>query len=192
MDNNKKVGPPRLPGQAPKIDETKLQSKQNYAPMSAELSKYPSSSIVRQQEVNQDNPVLVIGFKHKKLVISLIAIIVSLLIAVGIVFAVLPMPTRPADVEIEFRVTGELDLIRLDSTVSPGEIQKVMPGDAFNSKFTVSNIDRFNNNGKVYVRVRLISYIEENGFENAYYDIFNYNMEGNTNWIEGCDGLLYN
>lgn len=191
MDNNKKICPPRLPGQLPKIDDSKIQDKKIYAPMSEELSKYPSSSVVRQQGVKRDNPVLVLAFKHKKLVISLIAIFASLLIATGIIFLVLPKPTRPADVWIKFDVSSEYELIRLDSSVSPGVVQKVMPGDTFNSKFTVSNTDELENNGEVYVRIRLYSVIKENGIDNIYYDIFDFNLEGNNNWCQGGDGYLY-
>ena len=58
-------------------------------------------------------------------------------------------------------------------------------------EITYYNTDELENNGEVYVRIRLISFVKENGEYNAFYDIFNYNMEGNTSWFEGADGFLY-
>lgn len=184
------IKPPILPTDKPKLQAKKEVNKPNLniAPMSKELSNRQNTSVVAQSPVKQQSPELVLSFKHKKLVISIVAVVLALALITGIVFAVWPKPTRPADIFINFDVTGEFDFgdIGFSYSITAGQANKLMPGDSFNSKFDITSTDDEGSTEEVYVRVRVVSVVESNQYSN----IFSFNI-ANDNWYEGVDGYLY-
>lgn len=183
------IKPPKLPDsintQKPKeVKKPNL----NLAPMSTELGSRESKSVVKNEKITQQAPELVLSSKTKKIVISVVAVVLALVLALGVAFAVWPKPARPAEIFINFNVTGEFDFddVELDHTMMAGQSNKVMPGDSFNARFDISSTDDEGSTEEVYVRIKLYAIAEDN----LYSDMFSYNFT-NDNWYVGYDGYIY-
>ena len=183
------IKPPKLPGADIENKPKEIKKPNlNLAPMSSELGSRQNKTIVSTQKIVPDTPELVLSSKSKKIIIGVVSGIIAIVLVLGLLFAVWPKPTSPADIFIDFDVTGEFDFddISFNETIAPGQTNKVMPGDSFNAKFDITSTDDKGSTDEVYVRIKLYAIAENNYYSN----LFSYNVS-NDDWFEGADGYIY-
>lgn len=142
--------------------------------------------VILTEDVLLDNPEIIINKSNKKLIWSIFAILMSVIIAGTLLLFVFPKPTSPMDIAIDLQANYEL--IEFDE--HPEKKENVMPGDSLKIKFVIKSIDIEGSTAEVFIRVKFYSTIGENYYANMF-SINSTNPEWTNNWIEGADGYYY-
>ena len=169
-----KINPPSLPTSKPNLD--KLNDKK--------------TSVVGVEKVAKSHPeVILSNSKTKKLIITLISLILCVILATTIIIIVSPKSWKPNDINIEFQVGLEsIDKIEFDQSTS--EPTSLMPGDSLNAKYSIKSIAREDSSAEVYVRVMFFA--EVDGAYNSNVLLFDTSSSSwSDNWIMGADGFAY-
>lgn len=169
-----KVNPPSLPSDKPNIDK---QDKKK-------------TNIVGVEKVAKSNPEMILSnSKTKKLIITLVSLILCVIIATVVIVVVSPKSWQPNDINMDFQVGLEsIDKIQFDQSTT--ELTSLMPGDSLNAKYSIKSINRGDMNAEVFVRVMFFAEVDNN------YDshVVTFDTESSSwseNWVMGADGFAY-
>lgn len=169
-----KVNPPSLPTNKPNLDS---------------LSE-KKSSVVGIEKVEKSNPEMILSnSKTKKLIITLISLILCVIIATTIIVVVSPKSWQPNDVKIDFQI-GIDSVEKIEFEQSTTEPMQLMPGDSLSAKYSIKSIALENSEAEVYVRVMFLVQVDNNYDSNVL--IFDTSSSSwQENWIMGADGFAY-
>lgn len=170
MEENK-IKPPKLPSEK------------------AVKQQIPKQKPVEQKElvsttINEKNPVLVTQTNTKRVIVLVALFLVAIILATTLFAIVLPKPSSPIDIYIDFQVEADINIAPEYNT----GVKKLMPGDTFDGRFLVStaSVDEENQDSEVFVRVAIFATIDGR----VATDIFQLNPSG-KDWILGADGFFY-
>ena len=169
-----KVNPPSLPTSKPNLD--KLDNKK--------------TSVVGVEKVAKSNPEMILSnSKTKKLIITLVSLILCVIIATTVIVIVSPKSWQPNDINIDFQV-GLESINKIEFDQSTSEPTSLMPGDTMNAKFSIKSVARGDSNAEVYVRVMFFAEVDNNYNSNVL--LFDTSSSSwAENWIMGADGFAY-
>lgn len=169
-----KVNPPTLPTNKPKID--KLDEKK--------------SNVVGVEKVSKSNPEMILSnSKTKKLIITLVSLILCVIIATTVIIVVSPKSWQPSDINIDFQV-GLESIDKIDFDQSTPERTTVMPGDALSAKYSIKSVAPEGSTAEVYVRVMFYAQID--GAYNSNVVLFDTSSSNwDSHWVMGADGFAY-
>lgn len=185
MEENK-IKPPILPSN--KKEKKAKPVKQN---------PQTQNHILNSVEVENQNPVLVTSSKKKKLTVIISILILAVILASTLFIVILPKPTSPVDINIDFQVGSKINGVNNIEFDEETELENhlLMPGDTLRSTYYVKSVaDEENLNSEVYVRVCLYATVDGKTYRN----MFNFNAYEDTTaegeklgWIMGADGYYY-
>ena len=169
-----KVNPPSLPTSKPNLD--KLDNKK--------------TSVVGVEKVAKSNPEMILSnSKTKKLIITLVSLILCVIIATTVIVIVSPKSWQPNDINIDFQV-GLESINKIEFDQSTSEPTSLMPGDSMNAKFSIKSVAEEGSSAEVYVRVMFFAEVDNNYDSNVL--IFDTSSSSwAESWIMGADGFAY-
>lgn len=142
--------------------------------------------VILTEDVSLDNPEIIINKSNKKLIWSIFAILMSVIIAGTLLLFVFPKPTSPVDIAIDLET--DYELVEFDE--HPEKQTDVMPGDSLKIKFVIKSIALEDSTAQVFIRIKFYSTIGENYYANLF-TMNKTSPEWSNNWIEGADGYYY-
>lgn len=155
-------------------------------------SKKPMGSEI----IKPDNP-KVFTFNKKGLWFWIISSALAVLIILSILLTIfLPKGNLPANIDVNFDITSEMDYSKLEFGERTGNDLtdlKILPGQVLPLSFSVHNKvieGKENLAGDIFVRVRVYVTLE-NRQSNYYSSLFEYSMGDSSMWYSGLDGYLY-
>lgn len=150
-------------------------------------SKQTNQKVIVTEDVQLENPEIIINRSNKKLIWSIFAIVMAVIIAGSLLLFVFPKPVSPMDIAIELQANYEL----IEFEEHPEKRDNVMPGDQLKIKFVIKSIDDLEGStAEGFIRVKFYSTIGDNYYANMF-SINSTNPEWADNWIEGADGYYY-
>ena len=188
MDNNK-INRPQSPSKLSSSFSTTKNSKPmtNYNKSASTPSVITGAEKITQTTVKPKN--------RKRFFIILIAVVLSILVAVSFVLILIsPRAVRPSDISLDFKANIDFTLKDdLGIVIGEGDLAKkqVMPGDKIDYTFelyTQTNEQTDTSvNLDVFLRIKASMLAEDNYFANA----INLSFTDNGQWYKGGDGYYY-
>lgn len=191
-DNKKELKPPIKAPIVPNkklIHTLKKTQPESERPMSVfnENTLREKSVIIGSSEI--ENKVATAKKRGKgfwiKLSLGCASIIVALIV---LLLFLLPMPYRPADINVEFNVSMSL-IPEFEEDPLTGEMvkKKLFPGETLKATFKITSTATEENAGDIFVRMRSYSICEENYYSNLFWlDLYN-----DDDWYLGADNFYY-